>query len=303
MAFSASLDRGKLGLEPRGGSPEQPAPTVGGQGLQCQPEGRGPLVGSWRSGSTWTPPWPHWAWEGGHGGNWPLGPQRAGLHPPPGPSPGGWVTGWSFWPQRGWGWRLRSPDAAPSFLFLEKEGPPCRPWEPAQRPPRDHAWLPAPEWPWGWAGQGLPAPQGEPQMPGEQKWGRGGVSARWAALQPAVSPQGGGERPSPQSRVMGALEKIPVYLPGNCRLLLCLPGLWREARGQTGSSCGLWGCGLAGVGFRYGWEGAWAGSQVGEGAQGVSPNPSARCTRRGWSPHWPLLLFPVVTQNGPAGPA
>lgn len=23
----------------------------------------------------------------------------------------------------------------------------------------------------------------------------------------------------------------------------------------------------------------------------------------GWSPHWPLLLFPVVTQNGPAGPA
>lgn len=37
-----------------------------------------------------------------------------------------------------------SPDAGPSFLFLEKEGLPCRPWEPAQKsPPRP---LPAPEW-------------------------------------------------------------------------------------------------------------------------------------------------------------
>lgn len=60
-----------------------------------------------------------WAAGAGWGGGVLLGDH---LHPPDGRYPGGQVTGWSFWSQRGWGWRPGSPDAGPSFLFLGKGG-------------------------------------------------------------------------------------------------------------------------------------------------------------------------------------
>lgn len=52
------------------------------------------------------------------------------------------------------------------------------------------------------------------------------------------------------------------------------------------------------------WLGRCLGWQPGgrRGAGGV-PKPLSTLYQGGWSPHWPLLLFPVVTQNGPAGPA
>ena len=121
----------------------------------------------------------------------------------------------------------------PSFLFLEKEGLPCRPWEPAQMsPPRPR---PAPEWlaAGGLSGQGQAAPtsQGEPQIPGRDGEG---VSSEGSTATSAVPPRPCPHREArglgpPEWRSQGAPVKIPDRLSGKHSLpLLCPTDPWKE---------------------------------------------------------------------------
>lgn len=118
-------------------------------------------------------------------------------------------------------------------LFLEKEGLPCRPWEPAVSPETTPCLS---GWPRGdgGVGRGKQHPlQGEPPDPRE--WGWGGASAQWTALQPQPCPLcrvptgWGGERPgSPRVEVTGSPVKILITCLGNTLSpLLCPTDPWR----------------------------------------------------------------------------
>lgn len=114
-----------------------------------------------------------------------------------------------------------SPDAGPSFLFLEKEGLPCRPWEPAQKsPPRP---LPAPEWLASGGRGGVGRGQQHPPLrvsPRSQGVGRGGCHF---SGQPCNQPKKRGLCPHrvevrgpgpPEWRSEGAPVKTPERLSG-----------------------------------------------------------------------------------------
>lgn len=116
-----------------------PAAPGAGQGLQHQPEGKGPPGASGAVGEPTPYLRPHWAWESGPGADWPPSPRRAGPEAPradvrpgegdappvPSPTPPAPVarrSGHRVELQATERVGVEAPDTGPSFLFLGKEG-------------------------------------------------------------------------------------------------------------------------------------------------------------------------------------
>lgn len=273
-----------------------------GQGFRCQPEGKGPRRGLWGGGRAWplslaARGLAEWAQR-----TLALGPfragseaQRADVPSPKGECSLGTISTPHRWPvSRRPGHRMellaaervgmeaRLPRCWPSFLFLGKEGaaPSALGACPKASTP---AWLSAPER----LGRGE-----DPQIPGKRdgggKGGREEVSVLGAS--PALSPSASCR--AVVSRVPGSSEDPRP--PAWDILSPPMPGRPLEGGLPLGSPCptprqmwdsfpqhhpagalghqALWGCSWAGVHSRPGWEGVWAGGQVGEGGNWVSPD-------------------------------